>query len=240
MRRSAELEREIDQARRELVDILRRAHAGELGAARAYNGHWRSLRKPAEIAEVQEIERDERRHRARVGEMLTELGVSPSRWRERLMWSIGTAIGWFCRIGGWFVPMYGAGCLERGNVGEYEEAARFAALSARFDWVPDLLHMAEAEWDHETYFREKVESHWLVHLVPRWEAPAPRAAIQESFDDFLRVRNRRACGVNGGAGSSERSESSRRAPTREMAFARIRQGPRPRTSLRSPLRCNHS
>ncbi len=39
---------------------------------------------------------------------------------------IGTVIGILCRVGGWFVPMYGAGMLERPNIAEYEVAARHA------------------------------------------------------------------------------------------------------------------
>ena len=187
MRPSIELGHE--EARRALAEILRGAHGGELGAALAYDGHWRSLRNPDEIAEVHQIALDELEHRARVREMLAELGVEPDPWRERLMFAIGTMIGWLCRVGGWFIPMYGAGRLESGNVREYEDAARFAAVSGCGHFVPDLLHMAEVEWDHEHYFRSKVEGHWLGALVRLWDAPPPRETIRESFDGFLLLRS---------------------------------------------------
>ena len=48
-----------------------------------------------------------------------------------------------CRIGGWLIPMYGAGRLESGNVREYEDAARFAVMAGYRRFVPALLEMAE-------------------------------------------------------------------------------------------------
>ena len=202
MRPSIELGHEA--ARRALAEIFQGAHAGERGAALAYGGHWRSLRSHDEIAEVHQIELDEIEHRARVREMLAELGIDPDPWRERLMFAIGTTIGWLCRVGGWLIPMYGAGRLESGNVREYEDAARFAVLSGYSHFVSDLLHLAEVEWDHERYFRSKVEGHWLGALVPLWGAPPPRETVRESFDDFLLLRSYWRCRVNVESSSSSR------------------------------------
>lgn len=214
-----------DAARRALVEILRGAHAGELAAALAYDGHRRSLQAPREIAEVRGIELDEKRHRTRVREMLMELGERPDPWRERSMFVIGTVIGWLCRIGGWFVPMYGAGRLERGNVREYEDAARYAVLAGLPHLAPDLLHMAEVEWDHERYFRSKVEDHWLGGLVPLWEAPPPRATIRRSFGDFLSTESERCLPANGRPRRSVLPESSPPDPWRETVSARTRLAP---------------
>ena len=133
---------------------------------------------------MRRIELEERQHRTRVREMLDELGAAPRPGRERLMRVIGTTISGLCRIGGWFVPMYGAGLLESGNVREYEQAARFAAVAGFTHFVPDLLHMAEVEWDHERYFRSKVEGHWLARLVPLWGALPARTSIRDSFGLF--------------------------------------------------------
>ena len=58
--------------------------------------------------------------------------------------------------------MYGAGRLESHNVKEYEDAADLAVVSGHPEFVECLLEMAEVEWDHEAYFRGKVESHWLA------------------------------------------------------------------------------
>lgn len=173
-------------AKAKLVDVLRHAYSGELGAARAYDGHARSVRDPNEARELFNIRDEEIDHRARVGAMLTELGAEPSIWRERLLSLVGLTIGLLCRVGGWFIPMYGAGRLERTNIGEYELAARLAYLEGREEWVDDILDMAEVEWDHESYFRKKVESHWLGRVIATWPAPPPRASIRGTYEQFVR------------------------------------------------------
>src|SRR5690242_17681228 len=101
------------EARRRLVHFLHLAHAGEIGAAIAYDSHARSVRRPAERARISEIRFEEIDHRERVGRILASLGERPDPEIERTMARIGRAIASFCRIGGWFLPMYGAGRLER-------------------------------------------------------------------------------------------------------------------------------
>jgi hypothetical protein len=90
---------------------------------------------------------------------------------------VGGAIAAFCHVGGWYLPMYGAGFIERRNLAEYERAARLA-LEFHPDHADDLLDMAEAEWQHERYFREKAAGHPFVRLLPVWSAPGPRWAIR--------------------------------------------------------------
>ena len=175
------------QAQKGLIETLKAAYSGELGAALAYEGHALSLHDPREREEVREIGREEWEHRRAVGAMLLRLGAKPDRRRERLMRSIGRFISLFCRISGWFAPMYGAGWLESGNVGEYEDAARFAAILGRQDDSRSLLIMAEVEWEHERYFRDKVESHWISRWVPTWGRLAGKTHIRESFAAFLRI-----------------------------------------------------
>jgi len=46
---------------------------------------------------------------------------------------------------------------------------------------PPLLTMAEAEWDHEAYFRSRVTSHAMSRLVRVWPAPPPREEIRRGF-----------------------------------------------------------
>jgi hypothetical protein len=41
--------------------------------------------------------------------------------------------------------------------------------------------MAETEWDHESYFRGKVETHPWHALVPVWEKTPPRATIRQNY-----------------------------------------------------------
>jgi demethoxyubiquinone hydroxylase (CLK1/Coq7/Cat5 family) len=173
---------------RSLVSILQKAHAGELAAYLAYEGHWRSLADPSEIAEVREIGREELLHRKRLAVMLEELGFAPARPREVLFRGVGTAIGLFCRVGGWLAPMYGAGFLERGNIREYEDAAVLALLAGHSRFVDCLLEMAEVEWEHEQYFRSKVRGHRLGRFLPLWGPPPPKEAIRRPFEAQSRER----------------------------------------------------
>ena len=164
------------RARAELIALLQLAHSGELAAAHAYTGHAKSVRDLDERHRIEEIKAEELDHRARVRAMLDILGVAPEPERERKMRRIGKLISAFCRVGGWFGPMYGAARLERKNIGEYERAAVFAIGAGRSAFVDDLVEMAEVEWEHERYFREKAASHWLWALFPKWDPPPPKAS----------------------------------------------------------------
>ena len=178
------------EARRRLVHFLHLAHAGELGAAIAYESHARSVTRTRERDRIFQIRNEEIDHRERVGRILASLGDRPDPEIERTMERIGRAIAAFCRVGGWFLPMYGAGRLERRNIVEYEDAAQYARASGHPELVDCLLTMAEVEWDHEQFFRSKVVGHPLRRLFPIWSAPPPRARIRERFDEDGRVDSR--------------------------------------------------
>lgn len=176
-------------ALRELIAVLRRAHAGELGASLAYQGHARSLADPTEAAEVLAIAREEMEHRESVGRMLLDLGKRPRRLREALFHGVGSVLGSLCRLSGWLAPMYGAGRLESGNIREYEEAAGLAILAGRPHLAPELLRMAEVEWNHERHFRAKVLSRGISFL-PLWSSPPPRESIGPRLPRGFRRRAR--------------------------------------------------
>jgi len=67
---------------RKLILLLQLAYSGELAAAYAYRGHWKSVNKPTEKTAIRNIEEDEWRHRRFVGEMLVTLNAAPNKWRE--------------------------------------------------------------------------------------------------------------------------------------------------------------
>ena len=173
-----------ESARSLLGSILTLAYSGELGAIRAYVGHRHALRDYGQKLQVRRIVEDEVRHRRRVGEMLVTLELAPDPYREWKMNAVGQTISVVCHLFGWFIPMWGAGRLEAQNIVEYEHAARLAKLAGLEDWVEDLLHMAEVEWDHELYFRSQAESHWLWHVFPRWTVPPPRELIRQEYARF--------------------------------------------------------
>ncbi len=166
-----------------LIAQLQLAHAGELAAAHAYHGHWRSLPVGEERARIRKIEDEEWHHRRLVAQMLRDLGAGPRPLREAAFWLIGRILGPLCHVSGWFLPMYGAGRLERRNIVEYEDAALYARASGHSELIDCLLTMAEVEWDHEQYFRGKVEGHPLRRLFPIWPAPPARHRMREGFEE---------------------------------------------------------
>lgn len=168
-------------ARQNLINLLQLAYSAELAAALAYRGHWHSVSGEAERDCIREIEREELHHRRQVGQMLVKLGARPRRTKEIKAVIIGRALAVFCHLGGWLAPMYGAGRLESRNVREYEMAARYARSCGSNDLIESLLTMAEVEWEHEWYFRARVESHRWARRLPMWRPPPPKETIRASF-----------------------------------------------------------
>lgn len=140
---------------------------------------------PEEAARIRQIEDEEWHHRRLVGELLAGLGAGPSRLRELRAWLIGRTLGLLCHVAGWFLPMYAAGRLESRNVREYETAARHALGCGQGGLLECLLAMAEVEWDHERYFREKVRGHRLTRWLGLWAAPPPKETIRAPYGDEL-------------------------------------------------------
>ena len=168
-------------ARRKLVRTLKNAYSGELGAINAYKGHQKSVSDPAEKKMIYQIEVEEIYHRERVGEILSILGEAPSFHQDTTMGWVGKTLGYLCSLSGWFAPMYGAGLLESKNIKEYEEAAQFALVAGYVEFLDDLLTMAEVEWEHEKFFREKCRSHFLYHWFPKWQTPLAKETIRAPF-----------------------------------------------------------
>ena len=153
--------------RRRLINALRAAYSGEMGAGYAYRGHWKSLKNSAERHGVQRIEAEEWIHREKVGRMLEELQSGPLRLKEIKMLLTGRTIGVLCYLTGWFLPMYFAGWLESRNVIEYESAAVYARRLGLAEFESELRMMATVELEHEVFFMERVASHRLLPLMRR-------------------------------------------------------------------------
>jgi demethoxyubiquinone hydroxylase (CLK1/Coq7/Cat5 family) len=164
----------MSEPEKQLIRILRAAHAGEHAAALAYYGHARSVKKPEEKQAIQRIGEEEIAHRRRVGEMLASLHAKPAGWREVIFAGIGHTLSMLCAFTGWFCPMYGAGWIERRNIQEYIDAAQNALAAGHVSFAQELARMAQVEWDHEQYFRSCVERHWLSRWIPLWSMPAKR------------------------------------------------------------------
>jgi demethoxyubiquinone hydroxylase (CLK1/Coq7/Cat5 family) len=171
-------------ARERLIAQLQLAYSGELAAGYAYRGHWRSLRDVGERTRIREIEEEEWHHRRLVGDMLRGLEASPRPARELVFSIIGRSLGAVCHLVGWLLPMYGAGRLESRNVKEYEDAALYARDSGHPELIECLLTMAEVEWEHELYFRQKAAGHPWIQYLPRWRIPGPKQSIRGPFPGF--------------------------------------------------------
>ena len=161
-----------------LIALLQQAYSAEMAAALAYRGHWRSVSDPTERTEIRKIEAEEWLHRREVGALLKDLLAHPRLGYELKYFVIGSVLGWLCHLAGWFVPMYGAGRLESRNYREYALAATYAQDCQHPEYTDCLLSMAETEWDHEAFFRGKVESHAWHKFVPLWEQLPARSTIR--------------------------------------------------------------
>jgi demethoxyubiquinone hydroxylase (CLK1/Coq7/Cat5 family) len=161
----------MESARRKLISILQAAYSGEMAAAYAYRGHWKSLSNLNEKEMVYIIEDEEWAHRRRVRQMLDYLGSRPQCLRETLMWMTGRVIGLACHLTGWFMPMYFAGRVESGNVREYEAASLHAASLGLKSFEDELREMAATERNHELFFMSAVSRHRLrplMRAIFRW------------------------------------------------------------------------
>ena len=145
---------EAEASRSVLVVLLREAYSGEMAAAYAYRGHWKSLRDPSERETVARIEREEWDHRRIVGGMLAALGEAPVGWKEAKAWLIGRTLGPLCHVTGHFLPMFFAWKLEVRNVQEYDSAAANAVACGHPEFLPELRRMADVEREHERFFAE--------------------------------------------------------------------------------------
>jgi demethoxyubiquinone hydroxylase (CLK1/Coq7/Cat5 family) len=152
-------------ARQKLIRILQNAHAGELAAAYAYRGHWKSVRNSEEKSRIKQIEQEEWEHREGVLKWLHELSAEPRKLREVVFWTIGRSLGVLCYVSGWFFPMYFAGRLESQNTQEYLDAAVFAKELEMQDCVEEMMEMSAKELEHEQFFSQTVAKHRLLPIT---------------------------------------------------------------------------
>lgn len=170
--------------REKLIEILLLAYSGELAAAYAYRGHWKSVRKPSEVKSIRKIENEEWVHRAAVGKMLGSFGIKPHWRREAKMGAIGRTIGALCHVTGWFFPMYFAGRLEHTNVKEYDTAAYHASKLGLRKFEKELLKMARTEKEHEDFFGSMVLDHPLLSPTAAlfaWDPATQAARIKKAL-----------------------------------------------------------
>jgi demethoxyubiquinone hydroxylase (CLK1/Coq7/Cat5 family) len=153
-------------SRHALIRFLRREHANERAAARAYHGHAASVSDPEERAKIAQIEAEEWHHRARLAVFLAELGSGPSPAYEAVIGAIGATLGWMCHVTGWLLPMIGAGFLERANSHGYAVAADHAVAAGLPAMAAELRQLERAEIEHHAWFSARIATHWLGRRLP--------------------------------------------------------------------------
>jgi rubrerythrin len=164
-----------------LIALLQKAYSGELAAALAYRGHWKSVVDQGDRSRIRQIEAEEWHHRDNIREMLCTLGGQPLPIREARAYLMGRILGFLCGLTGAFAPLYAAGRLESRNIVEYENAAQFAVESGHSEFLECLLKMAEVEWEHEHYFRTRVLQHKIPRFLKLWPEPPPKENIRSRY-----------------------------------------------------------
>jgi rubrerythrin len=134
------------------IKMLQRAHAGELAAYHAYEGHWRSLSDPQERGAIKLIQDDELDHIRYLEIMLDVYHAQPSKIRDFIFTLIGKSASLMCYMTGWYLPMYGARFIENIGAVNYNVMSNKAKLLGLNETARALLMMGEVEKRHEDYF----------------------------------------------------------------------------------------
>lgn len=139
---------------RKLIRQLKFAHAAEIAAYHAYEGHWRSVSNSAEQAYIQNIQLDELKHIYTIEKMLHGLQAKPNRFLDHAGKIVGELLGLACFYSGWRLPMWVAGLMEKIGTASYKDIADEAINQERYLMATALLEMAKVESEHEEYFNE--------------------------------------------------------------------------------------
>lgn len=138
--------------------MLQQAHAGELAAYYAYEGHWRSLSDPRQREAVQKIQYEERDHIRYLKTMLDVYKSQPSKIRDFIFTMIGKTASFLCYITGWYLPMAGARFIENIGAVNYNVMSKKAKSLGLHETARALKMMGIMEDRHEKYFLEVMKN----------------------------------------------------------------------------------
>lgn len=139
---------------KKLIRQLKFAHAAEIAAYHAYEGHWRSVSNQAEQDYIKTIQLDELKHIYVLEKMLDGLQAKPNRFLDWCGKIVGETIGLACFYSGWRLPMWVAGVMEKIGTASYKDIALEAAEQGRYLMAASLMEMAKVEWEHDQYFEK--------------------------------------------------------------------------------------
>lgn len=136
-----------------LIRMLKFAHAAEIAAYHAYEGHWRSVSNKAEQDFIRNIALDELKHIQTIRAVLVSMKSKPSKILDVFGKIVGETIGMMCYYSGWRLPLLVAGLMEKIGTSSYRKIAFEAADNGMDNLAWLLLRMADKENEHEAYFK---------------------------------------------------------------------------------------
>ena len=139
---------------KKLIRQLQFAHAAEIAAYHAYEGHWRSVTNKTEQDYIKKIQLDELDHIHTLERILSSLYAGPYKPLDFCGKVIGELIGFACYYSGWRLPMLVAGLMEKIGTASYKDIAIEAADQGKLVLAMKLMEMAKVEEDHEEYFEQ--------------------------------------------------------------------------------------
>lgn len=137
-----------------LKSSLQFAHAAEIAAFYAYDGHWRSVSNPDQQDQIRKIQKEEAEHVRTIKAMLIQLKSEPNKKYDRIGIFVGKCIWHACFIFGWKSAMVIAGLMEKIGTRSYRDIAELADKEGQPEMSAKLLEMAKNEEEHEKYFNE--------------------------------------------------------------------------------------
>lgn len=143
---------------KKLIRELKFAHAAEIAAHHAYEGHWRSVSDREEQEYIQKISLDELRHIHTLETILRHFGAKPNKFLDSCGYVVGEVVGLMCFVTGWRLPMWVAGVMEKIGKSSYKKIALHAADLGMKVLTSVLIDMAKNEDEHEAYFKRLREN----------------------------------------------------------------------------------
>jgi rubrerythrin len=135
-----------------LLLMLQWAHAVEVGAYEAYEGHWRSLPDGTTGQRtIKAIQIDELRHKEAIEHILESFGSKPNALFDGLVWCVGKTISISCRFMGHRMAMWGAKVMEVMGANLYKKIAKLARNQGYYTMAVNLDWMQNAEEDHQRF-----------------------------------------------------------------------------------------
>ena len=139
-----------------LIRQIKYAHAAELGAYLAYEGHSKAMNlNPGQKAYFHKIKMDELEHRKILEDLLKRFKTKPSKTLNLAFSIIGRVLGVLSRITGYYLPMKVAGFMEKLGTDGYVGMAKIALEKLDVGLYNVFMDMAEVESTHEEWFKRQ-------------------------------------------------------------------------------------